>query len=199
MCRKEYSGEYCQIDAGPLKQKCYFRVMNKLSNAESVQVVAALVEGNPLRSIVRMTGIHRTTIQKLLCDLEEACSAYQSDAFRNLPCKRIQCDEIWTFVGAKEKNASSEQKAQGWGDAWTWVSTCFVERQNLTMRIGMRPFTRLTNGFSKKLANHEHAIALHYMHYNFCRIHQTLCVTPAMEARVSDHVWSLAEVVALLN
>lgn len=275
--------------------------MNKLSTEERTRIVAALVEGNSLRSITRMTGTHRTTILKLLSDLGAACSAYQSKVFVNLPCKRIQCDEIWSFVGAKEKNASNEKKAEGWGDAWTWValdadtklvpcwavggrdagvayefmqdlagrlakrvqlttdghraylnaiedafgseidyamlvkqygatggktperkyspaecvgakkvdiagrpdkkhiSTSFIERQNLTMRMGMRRFTRLTNAFSKKLENHEHAIALHYMHYNFCRIHQSLRVTPAMEAGISDHVWSLAEVIALLD
>lgn len=264
-------------------------------------VVSMLVEGNSLRSITRMTGVHRTTVMKLLSDLGAACSNYQAKVFRNLPCKRIHCDEIWSFVGAKGKNASAEKKAEGWGDAWTWVALCadtklvpcwhvggrdagfawdfmqdlaarlanrvqlttdghrayldaveeafgteinyamlvkqygatsdksperkyspaectgakkvditgkpdkkhvstsYVERQNLTMRMGMRRFTRLTNSFSKKLENHEHAIALHYMHYNFCRIHQTLRVTPAMEAGVSNHVWSLEEVVALLD
>jgi hypothetical protein len=79
------------------------------------------------------------------------------------------------------------------------VSTSYVERQNLTMRVSMRRFTRLTNAFSKKLVNLEHAVALHYMHYNFCRIHQTLRVTPSMEAGISDHVWSLDEVIALLD
>jgi hypothetical protein len=78
------------------------------------------------------------------------------------------------------------------------VSTSFAERQNLTMRMSMRRFTRLTNGFSKKLEHHEHALALYFMHYNFCRIHQTLRVTPAMEAGVSDHVWNLDELIALL-
>ena len=78
------------------------------------------------------------------------------------------------------------------------VSTSFVERQNLTMRLHMRRFTRLTNGFSKKVDNHRHSVALHYMFYNFCRIHQTLKVTPAMEAGITDHVWSLEEVCALL-
>lgn len=78
------------------------------------------------------------------------------------------------------------------------VSTSFTERQNLTMRMSMRRFTRLTNGFSKKVENHEHAIALHFMHYNFYRIHQTLRVTPAMEAGVADHVWSIEEIIALL-
>jgi IS1 family transposase len=79
------------------------------------------------------------------------------------------------------------------------VSTSFVERQNLTMRMGMRRFTRLTNGFSKTLENHGHAVALHYMHYNFVRIHKTLRVTPAMEAGIADHPWSVEELVALLD
>lgn len=79
------------------------------------------------------------------------------------------------------------------------VSASYVERQNLTMRMGMRRFTRLTNGFSKKLENHGHAVALHYMHYNFCRIHKTLRVTPAMEAGIAEHSWSIEELVALLE
>jgi len=274
--------------------------MNKLSTEERVRVVSALVEGNSLRAVSRMTGTHRTAILKLLADLGAACSIFQDKAFRGLNCKRLQCDEIWSFIGAKEKNASTEKKAQGWGDVWTWtaldadtklipcwyigtrdsqaayhfmhdlaarlahrvqlttdghkpyltavadafgddidfatltkiygsapngsqtryspaqcmgtkvakvsgkpesahVSTSYVERANLTMRMGMRRFTRLTNGFSKKVENHEHAVALHFMHYNFCRIHQTLRVTPAMEAGVSDHVWSLEEVIRLLD
>lgn len=273
--------------------------MNQLSTEERTKVVAALVEGNSLRAITRMTGVHRTTVMKLLADLGRACSIYQDRVFRGLTCKRIQCDEIWSFVGAKEKNTSDEKKAQGWGDVWTWtaidaetklvpcwyvgtrdaqaayhfmhdladrlahrvqltadghkpylaavadafgtdidfaqlikvygegpktearyspaqcmgakkaavtgnperrhISTSFVERQNLTMRMSMRRFTRLTNAFSKKVENHEHAIALHFMNYNFCRIHQTLRCTPAMEAGVSKHVWSLAEVIALIN
>jgi hypothetical protein len=79
------------------------------------------------------------------------------------------------------------------------VSTSYVERQNLTMRMSMRRFTRLTNAFSKKLENHEHSVALHFMHYNFCRIHQTLRVTPAMEAGISDHVWDIGEVVQVID
>jgi IS1 family transposase len=273
--------------------------MNKLTTDERKAVVAALVEGNSLRAVTRMIGVHRTTILKLLCDLGRACSEYQDKAFRNLKCKRIQCDEIWSFVFAKGKNCSPEQKAKGGGDCWTWValdpdtklvpcwyigqryasdayhfmndlkgrlanrvqlttdgyvsylrgvtdtfgseidyaqlqkiygspqdgeklyspavcmgarktvisgnpdyghvSTSYVERQNLTMRMSMRRFTRLTNAFSKKLENLEHAVALHYMHYNFCRIHQTLRVTPAMEAGISDHVWGLDEVIGLLE
>ena len=274
--------------------------MNKLSAEEKVRVVACLVEGNSLRSTVRMTGIHRTTIQNLLVELGAACSEYQDKTLRNLTCLKIQCDEIWSFVGCKEKNATAEDKAQGLGDVWTWtamdsktklvpcwfvgsrdgsaayhfmhdmagrlshrvqlttdghkpylsavedafgadidyamlvkiygnapeggevryspaqcmgarktvisgkpeyqhISTSHIERQNLTIRMSMRRFTRLTNAFSKKLENHEAAIALHFMYYNFARVHQTLRVTPAMEAGVSNHVWTLGEIVALLG
>ena len=277
--------------------------MNKLSVEEKIRVVACLVEGNSLRSTVRMTGTHRGAIQKLLVELGAACSAYQDKAMVNLPCKRIQCDEIWAFVGSKEKNTTAEKKADGWGDAWTWtalcpdtklgpcwlvgprdastayhfmhdlaprlahrvqlttdglkaylsavedafgseidfaqlikiygtnvgpnipaevryspaqcmgarkavvsgkpdvnhISTSQTERQNLTMRMSMRRFTRLTNGFSKKLENHEAAVALHFMHYNFARVHQTLRVTPAMEAGIASHVWTIEEIVRLLD
>ena len=274
--------------------------MNKLSTEEKVRVVACLVEGNSLRSTVRMTGIHRTTIQKLLVDLGKSCSEYQDKAFRNLKLTRIQCDEIWAFIGYKQKNVKTTQHMRNnWGDVWTWtaldaktklvpcwyvgtrdggaayhfihdlksrlanrvqlttdghkayleavedafgaeidyamlqkiygpapkdssevryspaqcmgakravisgmpdyehISTSFTERQNLTMRMSMRRFTRLTNAFSKKVENHEAAVALHFMHYNFARVHQTLRITPAMEAGVADHVWSLEEIVAL--
>ena len=275
--------------------------MNKLTKEQQVRVVACLVEGNSLRATVRMTGVHRTTIQKLLVELGAACSAYQDKTFRNLKCKRVQCDEIWSFVYAKDKNVPDDLKGQdGVGSVWTWValdpdsklvpcwfvsnrdasaayhfmhdlagrlasrvqlttdghkpylsavedafgseidyamlvkiygnaaeggevryspaqcmgarktvisgkpdaahiSTSHTERQNLTMRMQMRRFTRLTNAFSKKLENHEAAIALHYMHYNFARVHQTLRCTPAMEAGISDHIWSLDEIVSLLK
>jgi IS1 family transposase len=276
--------------------------MNKLSKEEQVRVVACLVEGNSLRATVRMTGVHRTTIQKLLVELGAACSAYQDKALRNLKLKRLQCDEIWSFVGCKAKNAkTTDHMRKGWGDVWTWtaldaetklvpcwfvgtrgadsayhfmhdlagrlanrvqlttdghkaylsavedafgseidyaqlqkiygnspkdnsevryspaqcmgakkavisgepvyrhISTSYTERQNLTMRMQIRRFTRLTNAFSKKVENHEAAVALHFMHYNFARVHQTLRVTPAMAAGVSDHVWTLAEIVNLLS
>jgi len=274
--------------------------MNQLSTEERTRIVSALVEGNSMRSISRMTGASRNTIDKLLCDLGRACSEYQDKAFRNLKCRRIQCDEIWSFIGAKEKNCTADQRAKGCGDVWTWValdadtklvpcwfigprhstagyhffcdlkqrlanrvqlttdghkayliavdqtfgteidyamlhkiygnapatletryspavcmgarkavingepvhehiSTSYVERQNLTMRMSMRRFTRLTNGHSKKLENHEHAVAIHYMYYNFCRIHQSLRVTPAMESGISDHVWNLDELINLIH
>jgi IS1 family transposase len=79
------------------------------------------------------------------------------------------------------------------------ISTSIVERQNLTMRMSMRRFTRLTNGFSKKVANHAYAVALHFLHYNFARVHKTLRVTPAMEAGLADHVWSIEEIIGLLD
>ncbi len=274
--------------------------MNKLTTQKRSQIVAALVEGNSLRATSRMSGASKVTILKLLSDLGPVCAEYQNRTLRNLTCKRIQCDEIWQFCYAKEKNVPVDKRGQfGFGDVWTWaamdadtklvitwrlgtrgaetafefmndlagrlahrvqlttdghraylnavesafgseidyamlvkiygsdgqietrysppvclgcqtvgisgrpdprhISTSFIERQNLTMRMGMRRFTRLTNGFSKKIENHGHAVALHYMHYNFCRVHQTLRVTPAMEAGISDHVWSIEEVVILLE
>ncbi len=273
--------------------------MNRLKKSDQVRIVSALVEGCGINATCRITGISKPTVLKLLADLGAACYAYHDAHVRGLKCKHIQCDEIWSFVGAKQKNAAEDKVAAGWGDAWTWtaldadsklmvsylvgqrgawwankfmgdvasrinsrvqittdgyrayveaiegafgmdvdyamliklygnptqpdtryspgecigtetvhvtgdpdakhISTSFVERQNLTMRMSMRRFTRLTNGFSKKLANHEAAIALHYMHYNFCRIHSTLRVTPAMEAGIADRAWSIEELVSLLD
>lgn len=95
--------------------------MNKLSTTERKQVIACLVDGNSLRATTRITGIHRTTVMKLLNDLGAACQAYQDKALVNLPAKLIQCDEIWSFVGCKEKNATVEKKIEGQGDCWTWV------------------------------------------------------------------------------
>jgi len=274
--------------------------MNRLTREKQRQVVAALVEGNSIRATCRMTGVAKNTVQKLLLDLGKACAEYQDKAFKNLTCKRLQCDEIWSFCYAKEKNVPADKKGQfGYGDVWTFtalcadsklvpswhignrdienattfmkdlasrlknrvqlttdghkmyleavedafggeidfsqlikiyghnaeseiryspaecigieinniagnpdrehVSTSYVERQNLTMRMGMRRFTRLTNGFSKKVQNLVCAVSLHFMHYNFCRVHQTLRVTPAMEAKVTDHVWDLEEVLNLIS
>ena len=274
--------------------------MNQLSKQQRTRIIASLVEGNSLRAMARMCNVAFNTVLKLVPEIGRACADYQDRMLRNLPCKLIQCDEIWSFCYAKEKNVPADKQGQfGYGDVWTWVafdaetklvpcfmvgtrgaqtakrfmhdlasrlanrvqlttdghrvylqavedafgaeidyamlvklygndaeaetryspaecigcqtvgitgkpdpkniSTSFVERQNLTMRMMMRRFTRLTNAFSKKVENHFWAIALHYMHYNFCRIHQTLRVTPAMEAGVSDHVWSLEEVVDLLD
>jgi IS1 family transposase len=274
--------------------------MNRLSTAKRVQVLSALVEGVSINATCRMSGVAKHTVLKLVEDMGCTCAAYHHRHVRCLRVRRLQCDEIWAFVGAKAKNVSAEKKAEGWGDAWTWtaidadtklcvsylvggrntgwatdfmvdcseriighpqittdahkpylkaveeafggncdyamlhkvysatssedhrryspatcigcdmktvsgvpdpdhVSTSYVERQNLTMRMSMRRFTRLTNGFSKKLDNHGHAVALHFMHYNFCRVHKTLRVTPAMEAGLAHHIWTLEELVGLLE
>jgi IS1 family transposase len=276
--------------------------MNRLSTEKRAQIVGCLVEGMSIRATVRVSGAAKNTVTKLLLELGEACDRYQDRTLRNLTCKRIQCDEVWSFCYAKEKNVPAARKgAFGYGDVWTWtaidadtklvpawligergttdaisfvmdlrgrlanrvqlttdghrpyltavegvftdldvdyamliklygrdpdsdakryspakctgirkipisgepdeahISTSYVERQNLTMRMGMRRFTRLTNAFSKKIENLAAAVSLHFMHYNFCRVHQTLGTTPAVAAGVADHIWTLAEVVKLLE
>lgn len=274
--------------------------MNRLSTQQRTRIVAALVEGNSIRATCRMTGAAKNTVAKLLVDLGGACSAYQDQTMRNLPCKRLQCDEVWSFCYAKEKNVVPEhQGVFGYGDVWTWtaidadtklvpcwhvgrrsardaaafmgdlagrlahrvqlttdghkpyleavegafgadidyamlikmygpdpseekrysppqitatearritgepdpfhISTSYAERNNLTMRMGMRRFTRLTNAFSKKIENLAHAVSLHFMYYNFARVHQTLKQTPAMAAGIADHVWTIEEIVGLLD
>jgi len=273
--------------------------MNRLSIAKRAQVIGALVEGNSINSTCRMLGVGKDTVLRLLEDAGEACAKFHDRFVRNLRVRRLQCDEIWSFVGAKAKNVGPDRQPEGWGDVWTWtgidadtklcvswlvggrdagwafdfmqdcaerikgrvqlttdahkaylqavegafggdvdyaqlqkiygaptdadqrryspakcigpdmkavsgvldpdhVSTSFVERQNLSMRMGMRRFTRLTNGFSKKLANHAHQVAVYFFHYNFCRVHKTLRVTPAMEAGLTDHVWTLEELCGLI-
>jgi IS1 family transposase len=271
--------------------------MNRLSTRDRARVVTCLVEGNSIRATVRMTGASKNTIVKLLVEMGAACSKYQDETIRGIRSKRVQCDEIWSFVGAKKKNVP-EAKKDEWGDCWTWtaldadtklmisfrlgdrgivtaydfmhdlvdrlanrvqlttdghnvslqavettfnqdidyamlskiyqavpegtrryspakcigatsrtisgvpdpkhISTSYVERQNLSMRMSMRRFTRLTNAFSKKWENHAAMVSLYFMYYNFGRVHQTLRVTPAMEAGLSDHVWSVEEIVGLL-
>lgn len=277
-------------------------IMNKLSLKQRAQILHLLVEGNSLRATARIADVSRNTVDKLLRDVGAACLEYQDEHLRNLPCKRVQCDEIWSFVYSKQKNVPEGMEDVA-GDVWTWtaicadskvvpcwhvgsrdaedanifitdlasrlssrvqlttdghkayldavegafaweidyamlvkiyggseapkqrahkkyspsqftgakkktingspvdrhISTSFVGRQNLTMRMSMRRFTRLTNGFSKKVENHMHAISLHFMYYNFGRIHQSLRVTPCMEAGISDHLWSLEEIAALAD
>lgn len=270
--------------------------MNRLPIEKRAQIINMLVEGSSMRAASRIADVSINTVTKLLVDVGNACFEYQDANLRNLSCKRVQCDEIWSFCYSKAKNVPEAHKDEfGFGDIWTWtaidaetklvpcwhvgerdaasaqefmddlagrlasrvqlttdgfkcyldavdtafgneidyamlvkvygesaredrrrysqsefkaatktpivgkpekahVSTSYVERQNLTMRMHMRRFTRLTNGFSKKVENHMHAISLHFMFYNFCRIHKTLRVTPAMAAGVTDHVWSLEEV-----
>lgn len=250
-----------------------------------------------MRSISRVAKVSINTVTKLLVDAGTACAAYHDEHVKGVKSERVQCDEIWSFVYAKEKN-SKELDNDGAGDVWTWtgldpdnklmisylvgqrdaecakifmgdlksrlaskvqlttdghkvyveaveetfgdgvdyamlvkiygdspegerrysgsecvgtkktaitgnpdlntVSTSHVERQNLNMRMGMRRFTRLTNAFSKKLENHFHALSLYFMFYNFVRIHKTLKVTPAMQAGLSDTLWSMEDIDALI-
>jgi IS1 family transposase len=273
---------------------------NVLKAAKRVAVISALVEGNSVNATVRMTGVAKNTILKLLVELGAVCAAYQDRTLRNLPCKRVQVDEIWAFCYAKAKNVpAAKQGTFGFGDVWTFtaidadtklvpsflvgsrdagcatefvqdlasrlsgriqltsdghkmylsavedgfggdvdfaqlikvygpaptgdtryspaeclgtqkhaivgdpdpkhVSTSYVERQNLTMRMSMRRFTRLTNGFSKKIENLIAAVAVHYMHYNFCRPHLSLKgLTPAQAAGVTGRRWSVEDVIRLL-
>jgi IS1 family transposase len=280
---------------------------NNLTNERRARVVSCLVEGMSIRATVSATGVAKNTIVKLLNDLGKACAEYQDAALTNLECTVIECDAIWSFCYAKQKNIPEQfQATPGYGDVWTWVaidahsklvpswlvgertnrdcfvflsdlksrlkgrvqltgdghrpyltvveplfsadaidlamlhklygneprderryspamctgvdkrvitgtpdegkiSTSYVERQNLTMRMGLRRFTRLTNGFSKKLENLTHAVSLHYMHFNFCRPHATLTerygrpTTPAMAAGVAKYPWSVHQLVALLD
>jgi IS1 family transposase len=273
--------------------------MNQLTKDRRIQVIKHLCEGASIRSTVRLTGVSKNTIVKLLDEIGQACIDHQEKTLRNLTCKRVQCDEIWSFCYAKDKNVPQDKRGKfGFGDVWTWtaicpdtkvivswmvgrrdagtahdfiqdlanrlanrvqittdglrvyaeavesafganvdyamlvkiyggdntpdtkyspaecigcrtvevtgnpkrehISTSHVERHNLTMRMSMRRFARLTNSFSKKIENHIAALALYFTYYNFCRVHQTLRVTPAMEAGISDHVWNVEEIVALV-
>jgi IS1 family transposase len=273
--------------------------MNRLPMETRVRILGALVEGMSMRATSRLCDVSINTVTKLLLDVGRACAKYQDEKLRDLPLKRLECDEIWSFVGVKEKNRRVDDFGFGRGDVWTWtaidaetklvpcwlvgprngdaaldfmtdlaarlrhrvqittdghrvyvdaieqafgsnvdyamlvkvygvppeaesryspaecigchdqvisgdpdyrhISTSYAERQNLTMRMSMRRFTRLTNAFSKKVENHAAAVALYFMHYNFARIHKTLRVTPAMEARVSDHLWTLEDIARLAN
>lgn len=276
--------------------------MNRLSREKQIEIVKALVEGNSIRATTRMTGASKNTITKLLVEIGEACEQYHDKHVRNVNSKRVECDEIWSFVGKKDANCTPGERASGEvGSAWTWtaidadsklmiswliggrdgeyayafmsdvaerlanrvqlttdahsayftavresfgeavdyamlikkygkgqgsgpetryspavctgiekkpitgnpdmtkISTSYVERQNLTMRMSMRRFTRLTNGFSKKIETLEAAVALHFMHYNFVRIHQTLGTTPAVAAGLTEKVWNVGDLVDLLS
>ena len=274
--------------------------MNRLPLETRAKIIGMLVEGNSLRSCSRMADVSINTVTKLLVDVGAACAKFHDENVRDVRVRRLQCDEIWSFIGAKAKNVTPEKKAEGWGDAWTWtaidadtklcvsflvggrdagwaydfmqdcasrikgrvqittdghrayleavegafgmdcdyaqlqkiygaptdadqrryspatcigsdmkvvsgnpdpkhVSTSYVERHNLTMRMRMRRFTRLTNAFSKKIENHAAMVAIHAVHYNFARIHKTLRITPSMAAGLSEHVWSLEEIALLAN
>ncbi|MEX2181687.1 MAG: IS1 family transposase [Gemmatimonadaceae bacterium] len=281
--------------------------MNRLSTEKRAALLRSLVDGASVSAASRMIGVSKVTALKLLADIGEVCAEYQRATLNDLPCRTIECDEIWSWVGAKEKNVPRDEKGRGRGDVWTWtaicadtklipcwhlgtrdanaaalfmedlasrlrhrvqlttdghraylrgvegafgwngvdyamlmkiygpapegqtrysppqiigaqaewvmgnpdpkrISTSYAERQNQTMLMNMRRFTRLTNVFSKKMENHAHALALYFMHYNFCRPHQTLTKakggikqTPAMAAGVADHAWTMEEVVGLLG
>lgn len=172
--------------------------MSRLNRAKRAQVIAALIGGASVNATVRMTGVTKRTVLNPFRDMARACAEYYQRHVRNLGVRRSQRDEIWAFIEAQKKNASPERKADGWGDPDPkYVSTPYVERQNLTMRMRMRRIRRLTNGYSKKPENHGHAVASHLMH-NFCRVHKTLRVTPAMEAGIADHVWTIEELILRL-
>lgn len=274
--------------------------MNRLDRKTRAQIVHLLCEGQSIRAVTRLTGCSKNTVAKLLVKAGHACAAYQDKALRDLPCKRVQMDEIWTFVYAKNDNVKAAKSAPATaGDVWTWtaicadtklivswllgardtdaalsfvsdlgsrltnrvqltsdghrpylsaveavfgddvdyamlvkiygadpqaetryspakcigaekkpkignpdakhISTSYAERSNLTIRMHMRRFTRLTNAFSKKVENHAAAIALHTMYYNFVSIHQTLKVTPAMAAGVTDKLWEVSDIVEMLE
>jgi IS1 family transposase len=273
---------------------------NVLNPAKRTAIISALVEGNSVRATARMVGVSKDTVSKLQVEIGAACSRYQAETLTNLQCRRVEVDEIWSFVYAKAKNVPQRLSGRfGVGDVWTFtaidadsklcvswlvgprdsatatefmhdlsgrlanrvqlstdglstyvdavekafgtgvdyamiqkiygtspehdrryspaicigakkarvqgdpdpkhISTSYVERQNLTMRMSMRRFTRLTNAFSKKVENHVAAVALHFMHYNFCRIHQTLRITPAMAAGVAKSPWTVEDLVELLS
>lgn len=273
------------------------KCMHRLANARRAQIVAALVEGNSVRSTCHVTGASKGAVLKLIADIGGACLAFHDANVRNLPSKRVQCDEIWSFCYAKDKNVPEAMRDQpGVESIWTWtalcsatkmipafhvgrrdaacalefmtdlarrlasrvqlttdghkaclmaveaalgedidyamllkhygeervgearpakllgakivpikgepevahVSTSYVERSNLTLRMGSRRFTRLPNAFSKKVENLAYAVALHAVHYNFVRIHKTLRTTPAMAAGLTDRLWSIEELVALI-
>jgi IS1 family transposase len=275
--------------------------MKKLPIATRVQILSMLCEGSSMRSMSRITGVSINTVSKLLEDAGEACAAFHDDHVRGVKAKRVQVDEIWSFIYAKDKNVAKAKAAPDRaGDAWTWtaleadtklivsffvggrdsdcakwfmddvaarlatrvqltsdghkayleavegafgadvdyaqlvklygaapdsakgryspaectgikkipvegkpdpkhISTSYVERQNLSMRMGMRRFTRLTNGFSKKVENHVHALALYFVHYNWMRIHKTLRVTPAMAAGLTGKLMDWEDIIAIMD
>ncbi len=278
--------------------------MNKLSIEQRAQVIAALVEGTSINATCRMTGVAKMTVLKLLRDVGTACLAFHDETVRNVASRKVQCDELWSFCYAKDKNLPNEMRGRrDVGSVWTWtaldadsklmiswhvgqrmlddarafigdlakrlagrvqlttdgrpsylsaiiekfpargidygilmkvygpsgndgqpetryspgrlvglekipvlgtprdqaISTSFVERANLTIRMGNRRFTRLTNGFSKKFENHCYALAIQFTHYNFCRMHKTLRCSPAMAAGIAKTLWNVEDLVALAD
>ncbi len=277
----------------------YLHPMNKLSTEKRAQIINLLVEGNSIRAITRIADVSKNTVNKLLCDLGMACYQFHNEKVRNLKSERLQCDELWSFCYAKQKNVT-EDMPEGSGDVWTWtaidadsklivswyvgnreaesanefmldvadrlanrvqltsdghkayltavqnafdndidfaqlvkmyggsegestvekkyspavctgckktkiigdpnpkfVSTSYIERQNLTIRMHNRRFTRLTNAFSKKVQNHAYALALHFVYYNFCKLHKSLNVTPAMQAGLTRRFMTIEDIANL--
>ncbi|MBI1757479.1 MAG: IS1 family transposase [Fimbriimonas ginsengisoli] len=266
---------------------------NVLRREKQEAIIRCLVDGSSIRATERMTETHRDTIMRLMVRVGDGCARLLDEEMRNLSCQRIECDELWGFIGKKQRHVREDDDRTRVGDIWTWValdsdtklvpafrvgkrdlplarefladlagrltnrvqlstdamwayldavqwgfggkvdwatvvktyeaepigpgrysppkviattkmammgdpdeahiSTSFVERQNLTMRMSMRRLTRLTNGFSKKLENHKAATALHFAHYNFCRVHRTLKTTPAVAAGVMYQPWTVAD------
>src|SRR5437667_142524 len=156
--------------------------MNCLNTETRAKVISCLIEGCSIRATVRMTGVAKNTVVKLLADIGCACAAYHNQQVRNLKVRRLQADEIWCFGGAKAKNVRAEKKKEGWGDIWTW--------------IGLDADTKLV--VSYLVGGRDGGWATEFMEDCASRIHQTLKVTPAMEAGLTDHVWSLEEICALL-
>jgi hypothetical protein len=169
--------------------------MNQLSAERRAKVISALVEGNSIRATCRMTGTAKGTVTRLLAELGKACYTYQYRTLRDLECERIP----ETRYSPGECIGAQKLRIQGDPDPDA-ISTSYIERQNLTMRMSMRRMTRLTNAFSKKVENLSAAVALHFMWYNFGRVHKTLGnKTPAMAAGVSGHVWKPVEIARLLD
>jgi IS1 family transposase len=273
--------------------------MNRLESETRAQVINCLIEGCSIRATVRMTGVAKKTVMRLLLEVGTICADYQDKVFRDLKCKRLQLDEMWSWIYCKEKNRTEEiaKKNPAAGDVWLWtavdadtklvpawmlgsrdgrtarrfvadlasrlshrvqittdshrpylqavedafggdvdyamlhkvygfpmehetryspatcigceqkrisgdpamehISTSFVERQNWTVRTNIRRYTRLSNGFSRKIENHAAAVALNYFSYNFIKIHRTLRTSPAMAAGVTDRLWEVKDLVAL--
>src|SRR6266851_771420 len=169
--------------------------MNVLPMERQAQILSALVEGNNVRSTSRMSGAHVGTILNLLVRVGSGCTTLMDQMMHALRCQRLEVDEIWDYVGMKQKQASAHPERHGQiGDFYTFVALDAETKLVPCFRVGKRTWNE-TNAFSKKLENLKAAVALYFAHYNFVRIHKTLRVTPAMAANVSDRLWSMTELV----
>ena len=161
-------------------------------------MISALTEGMSIRSIERQTGIHRDTIMRLGLRIGQACAGLHDRTMHSLNVNRIEIDEVWSYVGSASGGRCREEPVTGTPDR-AHISTSYVERMNLTMRMGMRRFTRLTNAFSRKIDNHIYALSLYFVWHNFVQMHSTPRMSPAMAAGVSKHLWSMNDIVALVD